>query len=357
MARRRTAFAGLLAALLAVIPLQKRGETPAAPERAVPGATPEPDEPPPHLPAARTSVESGRVVVKLDPEERERIGVETKRIAPAKHRIEVQAYGSVLDLARVTELTNSYAAAKAQMQTAQAKAEVSRSAFMRAKNLGQYATQVQRETSEGTYQTDQASLTAAESQLRTLAATAQQEWGQVIGRAIIEHSPLVTRLIEREDFLIQVTLPPGTAPGEPPQKAFAELPPQSQRVALRYVSPATRTDQRIQGVSYFYTVPGSSGLLPGMSVLAFLTTSRPAFGVAVPESAVVHWQGSAWFYRGVGEGGFARHRLKPDLAIANDDFVVDDLDEATDVVVSGPQAVLSEEVRSQPQAATDADDD
>lgn len=311
----------------------------------------------PLLPAAaRTAVEGGRVVVTLDDEERERIGIEIARLAPKTHRTEIQAYGSVLDLARVTDLTNSYANAKAQLQTAQARVDVSRNASIRAKSLGQYATQVQVETSEGTYQTDQAALAAAQSQVRTLAATAQQEWGPVIGRAIVERSPVITRLIERADFLVQVTLPPGETLKEAPGTAYAEVPPQSERVPLRYVSPATRTDQRIQGVSFFYIVSGDSGLLPGMSTLAFLTSAREAHGIAVPESAVVHWQGNAWIYRGVGANAFARHQVRADAPSADDSYVIGDLDEETDIVVSGPQALLSEEMRNQVQSAG-ADDD
>jgi hypothetical protein len=272
------------------------------------------------------------------------------------HRIEVQAFGSVLDLARVTELTNSYASARAQLQTAEAKAEVSRAAYTRARSLGQYATQVQLETAEGTFRTDEAALAAAQSQVRTLAATAQQEWGTVIGRAIIERSPVITRLIERTDFLVQVTLPPGETLRAPPGTAHAEVPPQSERVALRYVSPATRTDQRIQGVSYFYTVAGNSGLLPGMSTLAFLTSERETTGIAVPESAVVHWQGGAWIYRSVGDDAFARHPLRADAPISADAYVVDDLGPEAEIVVTGPQAVLSEELKGQIQSS-DADDD
>lgn len=307
-------------------------------------------------PASRTAIEGGRIVVKLAPGERERIGVETLDVAPGNHRIEIQAYGSVLDLARVTELTNAYASAQAALQTAQAKAEVSKSAFQRARNLGPYATQVQLETAEGTYQTDQASLSAAQSQLRTLAATAQQEWGPVIGKAIIERAPAVTRLIERTEFLVQVTLPPGEVLKGQPNTAFAEVPPQSERVALRYVSPATRTDQRIQGVSLFYVVSGDSGLLPGMSTLAFITADRAAHGILVPEDAVVHWQGGAWFYRAIGEGGFARHPLPSGAAMSADAYVVGDITEETEIVVRGAQALLSEEARAQSPAAVDDDD-
>ncbi|WP_375456875.1 efflux RND transporter periplasmic adaptor subunit [uncultured Methylobacterium sp.] len=309
------------------------------------------------MPAARrTAIEGGRVVVTLTPEERARIGVETVRRAPASHAIEIQAYGSVLDLARVTELTNSYAGATAQLQTAQARAEVSRAAFQRARSLGPYATQVQIETTEGTFQTDQAALAAAQSQVRTLGATAQQEWGPVIGRGIVERSPALTRLIERADFLVQVTLPPGESLKGTPGAAFAEVPPQSARVPLRFVSAATRTDQRIQGLSSFYTVAGDSGLLPGMSMLAFITSERAATGILVPEDAVVHWQGAAWFYRAVAGDAFARHPVGADPALSGDAFVVADLGE-TEIVLRGAQALLSEELKAQLRVSGGADDD
>jgi len=306
----------------------------------------------------RTAREGGRVTVHLTEAERARIGVVTAHLAAKPHAVEIQAYGSVLDLARITDLTNSYAGAVAALQTAKARAEVSASAVRRARTLGPAGiAAAQLETAEGSAHTDVAAVMAAESQVRTLAATAQQEWGPTLGRAIVERTPLVTRLIERADLLVQVTLPPGETLKAAPATAFAEVPPQSERVAMRFVSPATRTDQRIQGVSYFYLVAGDSGLLPGLSVQAFLTSARQAAGVAVPESAVVHWQGGAWVYRSVAPDTFARHPLKPDAAISADRFVIDDLPEGADIVVTGAQAVLSEELKGQTQAAGDADDD
>ncbi len=357
--RNRVAWwiAGLLTVLaLVVLPWPMLHGPPAPePKHAIAQNVPEPATP--HLPAMRTAVEGGRVVVKLSDAERARMGVETARLVPKAHRTEIQAYGSVLDIARITDLTNAYASARAALQTAQARAEVSRSAYARAKNLGQYATQVQVETSEGTFRTDEAALAAAQSQLRTLAATAQQEWGAVLGKAIVERAPAVTRLIERTDFLVQVTLPPGETLKGTPGAAFAEVPPQSDRVAMRFVSAATRTDQRIQGLSFFYTVSGDSGLLPGMSTLAFLASDTIANGIAVPESAVVHWQGGAWIYRAVGDDVFARHALRSDAPMADDSYVVSDLTSETEIVVAGPQAVLSEEVRAQGQGNAADDDD
>ncbi len=240
----------------------------------LPGRTPAPAA---RLPAPRTAVEDGRTIVRLTAAERARVGIVTKVLPAEPHPREATGYGSLLDLARVTELTNSYAGAVAALQTAKARAEVSVSAARRLRSLGAAAVATaQIETAEGTALTEQAAVTAAESQVRTLAATARQEWGAVIGKAIIERGALVTRLIERDDLLMQVTLPPGEAVAKPPEAAFAEVPPQSVRVSLRLVSPATRTDPRIQGQSFYYLVSGDSGLLPGMSVMAFLPTGKAA---------------------------------------------------------------------------------
>ena len=316
------------------------------------------------LPASRTAVEDGRTVVRLSPEERARIGLVTEIRRALPHRQELQAYGLVLDLARVTELTNAYASARAQLQQARARAEVSGSASRRARNLGQYATTVQVETAEGTYQTDAAALTAAESQVRTLAATAQQEWGAVIGKAIVERAPAVTRLIERADFLMQVTLPPGESLSAAPEAAFAEVPPQSARVALRLVGPAPRTDPRIQGQSFYYLVSGEGDLLPGMSTLAFLPAERAVTGVLVPEDAVVHGQGGTWVYRAIGEGApgsgqggaYVRHPIRTDPPMSDDSYVVEGLPDGTEIVLRGGQALLSEELKSQIRVAGDDDD-
>ncbi|MCJ2087463.1 efflux RND transporter periplasmic adaptor subunit [Methylobacterium sp. E-005] len=308
-------------------------------------------------PPPRTAVEDGRTFVRLTDLERKRIGLVTETRPAVLHRQELTAYGSVLDIARITELANSYAGAVAALQMAEARVEVSASAARRARNLGAGVVAVaQIETAEGTLLTDRAAQTAAESQVRTLSATARQEWGPVLGKAIIDRAPLVTRLIERADFLVQVTLPPGESLATPPQAAFAEVPPQSERVALRLVSPATRTDPRIQGQSFYYLVSGDSGLLPGTSTMAFLPAEHSVRGVLVPEDAVVHGEGGTWVYRGTGDGAFVRHPIRPDAPMSADSFVVEDLPDGAEIVLRGGQALLSEEMKSRIRVVGDDDD-
>jgi len=52
--------------------------------------------------APRTAIEDGRTLVRLTPAERARIGLVAEARPAILHRQELTAYGSVLDLARIT---------------------------------------------------------------------------------------------------------------------------------------------------------------------------------------------------------------------------------------------------------------
>ena len=80
----------------------------------------------------RVSMKNGMPVVTLDNETQRNSGIETARLESAPFQQQVRAYGMVLDLARLTELSNNYANAKAQLQTANAKLVASKAAFERA---------------------------------------------------------------------------------------------------------------------------------------------------------------------------------------------------------------------------------
>lgn len=293
--------------------------------------------------------------VKLTPSQQGQIGLETAVVKAAPHPEQIRAYGAVLDISRITELTNNYANAQAQLQTAQARLEVAKSAFDRTKNLVDSAAlpRKEAETAEGTLRADRAALTAAESQVRTLAATAQQEWGPVIGRGILERAPAVVRLIERDQFLVQVTLPPGAAVTAAPGAALAQAPTRNANIDLQYLSPATRTDPRIQGLSYFFSAPGDSGLLPGMNTIVYVPSGNTYEGVFIEDTAIVRWQGRAWVYLRVGPDSFRRQPISMDQPVSDDDYVVRDIPSGSEIVMRGAQVLLSEEAKSELRGGDD----
>ena len=161
----------------------------------------------------RVSMKSGAPVITLDDRTQQSSGIETTSLMSAPYQEQVRAYAMVLDVARLTDLSNNYANAKAQLQTVLAKLAASKAASERAQSLYKANAAVSLavvQTAEAAFLADQAALASAESHLRALSATAYQEWGSVLGKSLIDRSPMITRLIERQDFLLQVTCRPAS---------------------------------------------------------------------------------------------------------------------------------------------------
>ena len=106
---------------------------------------------------------------------------------------------------------------------------------------------------------------------------------------------------------------------------MAQAPTRDANIDLQYVSPATRTDPRIQGLSFFFAAPGDSGLLPGMSTTVYVPSGKTYEGVFVEDTAIVRWQGRSWVYLRVGPDTFKRHPISTDQPVSDDDYVVRDI--------------------------------
>jgi hypothetical protein len=303
----------------------------------------------------RVSAKNGATVITIDDNTQEQSGIKTQTLKAAPHQEQIRAYGMVLDIERLTELSNRYANAQAQVQTAQAKLAYSRVEFDRDTKLyndHKAISEAQMQLAEATFATDQANMMAAQAQVRSLTATAYQDWGSVIGKSLIDGSPTIGRLIERQDFLLQITLPPGVTLAQAPATAAIET-GKNRRATITFVSPATHIDPKIQGISFFYVAPADSGVLPGMNVLAFLPTGETADGVTVPASAVVWWQDRAWVYQRTEPDKFVRVEIATDLPAPGGGYVVTGMPHDVEIVTGGAQLLLSEEFRSQIQVDED----
>lgn len=299
----------------------------------------------------RVSIVNGAPTITLDAEIRQRSGIETAVPARAAWQPQLRAYGTVLDPAPLAERRNAYAAARAQVQSVQAKLAASKTAYERARKLyadEQNVSLAQLQAAEAVFRSDEANVAAAQSQARTLAATVAQEWGTVLGTALIEGAPLAGRLFERREFLLQVSLPAGVALPRAPSRAAMET-DKNHRTGITLVSPAPRADPKIQGASYFYIAPAQSAVLPGMNVLAWLPAGTATQGAVIPASAIVWWQDRAWAYRRTGPDKFARIEIPTDQPAPGGGYVVRDLPKAAEIVTRGAQLLLSEEFRAQIQ--------
>lgn len=327
-------------------------------------------------PAIEVSHDStGVPVITLSPDLQQQADIQSKRANAAPYQRRVPAYGSVLDLQPFTDLSNSIANAKAQLAIAKAKLAASQAAFERARVLnknGQIISTAQLQAAEAAYRSDEASVQGAQVQMQNAAASAYQSWGPVLGQSLMDGTALAKDLAEHKRVLVQVTLPLGVSLSQAPQSASAET-TTGQHVRIGFVSPATRTDPKIQGVSFFYTADADSGALPGMNVIALLPVGRPTAGIAIPAPAVVWLQGRAWVYLEAAANRFRRREIPTTLPQPGGGYIVSATMPGPDpsapapgagvvpqgfpinepLVVRGAQALLSQEFSAQIQVGGD----
>lgn len=301
---------------------------------------------------SRLAEDAGETVIILDDEARSKGGITVVALEPSMHSRQVRAYGTVLSLQGMMDLYNAYIVAQAQVEKARLSLDVSSQEYDRVKSLhndDRNMSDKVLQAAAAAKHADEAGYRAAQSSLGALQKSMLQQWGEPLANLLITDSAELHRLFGQQELLLQITLPAGVAMISPPKIAFVQA-ASGPLVSVRYFSGWPRTDSRLQGKSWLYSTSAvTSGLLPGMNVVAYLPVGESIHGITVPDSAVVRWQGAAWFYREKGEGHFVRRILTTDWPVEDGWFVTQGFDSYGRIVTAGAQLLLSEELRAQIQ--------
>jgi hypothetical protein len=309
---------------------------------------------------SRLRIHDGQTQLLLSPAAVRNGGIGLARTVPAPVQGSVQAYGAVLDAATLTELASRYRSSTAQLAAARARAAASRAALERTRTLyqdRQNMSQAQLQGARSSAAADESALNAANAGTAALAAIITQSWGPVIATAVLQHGRLLDELINRRQFLVAVTLPPGIVPKPVPPSVTAQL-PGGATIGLTFVSSGTTADPQVQGLRYYYRAAAAPELLSGLNLPVTLAVAGAAAGQVIPESAVVWLQGSAWIYRLLPDAGpgpspgqqiFVRELITPERQTSDGGYVVRSLPGDAQIVVRGAQLLLSEEFRAQVQ--------
>ena len=306
--------------------------------------------------AGDLKVQDGTVA--LDQAALARSGIHAAPLESITHRRTVRAYGVVLSTQNLLDLRNRIIMSRSQLEKARATLEISRKEYQRIKFLhddGRNVSDKALQAAEGAWKIDEAGSNAARETFDAVINDAGLQWGNVIAEAVSRNTRLFDRLMNRREVLIQITAPSGiTIPVAPPT---AEIQASgAARVEVSLLSPSPKTDPKFQGMSFFYHAP-SSGLLPGMTVTAYLPLGSPMKGVVIPSSAVVWKQGSAWVYVQRKPGRFVRRALPVDAPVAAGWFCSSGFEPGEKMVVSGAQQLLSQEFHAQIQSDEEGDQD
>jgi hypothetical protein len=273
-------------------------------------------------------------------------GIETTPLKAAARQETIQAYGTVLSLEKLFRSQERYVKDRAEMEATRAQLRYARENYDRLRLLyekGQNTSQKDVQEAEAAWRSDQASFEAAQGVFHSGRAAIRQEWGPVLAGWLEQFTSSFRQLMKQEILLVRVTLSPQASIPSAPVSAILET-PAGRQVVSSLLSPAPQTDQRIQGMAFFYTVGGNLGLLPGMNVSASLPVGKEAEGVMLPASAILWWQGAPWVYVQTGPDRFRRRLVHNYLLFPTGWFVPQGFKPGERVVTAGAQLLLSREL-------------
>ena len=285
---------------------------------------------------------SGEVVVELSRDGQARIGLETERVSAVTEPQAATAYGVVLDPAPL-------AALDAELASTHAAVAASRAEYQRTRLLHSE----QQNVSLKDFEIAQAKFQADQAQLNLLNHRLADEWGvKISDMAPAERASLIDALTKRLAGIIRLSLPLGQSLSQEPRDArIAVLGYEAQPLVTRTIWSAPTADPHLQGQGFLLRVEAQGfPLRPGTAVTGHLEspgTAKP--GVVVPEAAVVRTGDRAWAYVQIAATHFERRQLEVTMPAARGLFVTSGFAAGDQVVVTGAQALLSEELKSQIQ--------
>ncbi len=302
--------------------------------------------------ASGARVEEGRPLVQLSAQSQAAAGVTVQALKAARSQAAVEVYGAVANLLPLAESRARYFAALAEARAARAALALAQSEYRRMELLFRDDRNVSEQalkSSEARYRGEQARQAAADQLAASLRDAMRGNWGgTVTGWAANPDSQMMQALLQHRSFLVQLVLPPDL-----PRAALRErvaLAPAVARERLqsaRLVGASPQIDPAFPGDTYFYLVDGGN-LRTGTRLIGRVSLSEASVsGVIVPSAAVVWHAGKAWAYVKDDEQTFARHEISTVEEMDGGWFNATGFGAGEDVVVSGAQLLLSEELKYQ----------
>jgi hypothetical protein len=297
--------------------------------------------------------------VTLSREMQKKGGIETANPKPFLYRKETQAYVTVLDPGGLADLRRSYLSAISAAGKSKAALDATSEEYGRMKKLYEEKNVSEKafQSAEASFGADKADMTAASDAVQAVELSADQQWGGTIAGWVKSGSGPFLRLARQEDVLLQITLPQGYGADGTPTGLKVIL-PSGKAAAIKLVSPAPRTDPRIQGSSFYYVASAKeTGLVPGMTASADFPSGPPVSGLLIPASAVVWWQGRAWAYVRTGADTFTRRKVPTGEPVEGGWFASKGFSAKDLIVIKGAETLLSQEFLAKPVGGNEEDED
>ncbi len=277
--------------------------------------------------------------------------IETLILKPASHHAEFIAYGKVLNIQALLALRHRYLLALTDQRSAQAKFKQSEQNINRQQDLYSSGVSSKRSLQEqqAQWQANQAQADATHYQSTAITDEALLLWGkELTDWALSNDQAKLDAFLSGRQKLIQITLPSHQHLASTIRSIDVEVSGnRSKAHKAEFISAATHTEFVAQGESYFFQ-SSDRKLLPGMAISAWIPEQSSAVtGVIIPKSALIWYMDQALVYIKTTETTFSRRVLSHYSPNADGYFVPDTLSANQQLVITGAQMLLSEELRGQ----------
>ena len=286
-------------------------------------------------------------------------GVETLTLQATEFFPEIKAHAKVIDIRPMLTLQARHNQAVAAFNVAKVAERSAAQELARLKSLAKNAGSIAAKKvnyGQASYNEAKAKLQGLNFETQAVRDEALQVWGKEVSTWILDSgSKSWRRLLSHQDSLLLVSLPVDVSLAS--EDGFIRLARNGERNKARkayYVSSALRTDQDIQGETYFFKA-ATGKLRVGMRVDAWLPQGDEALkGVFIPDQAIVWNAGQPWVYVKLEEDLYQRRSVSTGVTAAGGLFMGADIEAGEQLVIRGSQMLLSEEFRWQ---ILDEDDD
>lgn len=288
-------------------------------------------------------------------------GLKTQPLRASSNVPETQAYATVVGLQPLIDWRGRYQDAQAQMAITQSAATAAAQTEQRLRSLyqaGHNASLQAVQSAQATLLADQARVEAAQAHARMLLDSARQQWGPVLTRwAAAPHASPFEALALRQEVLLRVTLPMGSAMDHPPARIQVAGADRRAQASALFISASPQADAYMQGPVYFYRTPAGT-LASGMRLVADLPQAgTPTGGVLIPASALVWHADQPWVFMQTDATHFARIRVSEPVAVPGGWFVHQGFHPGQVIVTTGAQTLLSAQLAPKNGSGAGDDDD
>jgi hypothetical protein len=293
----------------------------------------------------------GQTVITLNAKSQQNAGLKTLTLKLATYHPEFTAYGKVLAIQPLIELRHRYLLALTERNATNAKFNQAEQNIKRQQTLYGEGITAKRnlEDQQAQWQINKAQLEANLFQNQIIKEEAELTWGKTLSEWVLaSDTNKLSALLSGQQKLLKITLPSSQQLADN-SKTIAIDPAGNRSNAQRaeLIAVAPQTDMGTQGISYFFQTAGKN-ISTGMNITAWIAEpNSQTSGVMIPKSALLWAMDQAFVYVKTDNNTFSRRAITH-YTLSNDGyFISEGLQPDEELVITGGQMLLSEEMRGQ----------